>query len=275
MSINEEERKPDDLLSEIDFRKAKLNRFRDNRESIDSNRFLNLLTQWGRSYIDQFSATKLVLSLPSSFHTDEGDGFLRAIDSGILRVSDIGGCSLPFVHRVKKPTEPTSLFGIKNQSSVYLAWREYVTQVGALTSLVLDYEWPQELVALDPGDTTFDVACYSSRSRTAEMLVSGETKKTERELWATRRKLVEASKLGLTLQVLPPKVEKQAYNRLPDGQKKYIGLLVEKPSFFWMVAPGIRWAFRVDYEANVAIIEEIDDLPAFSDIINLKGLKGV
>jgi hypothetical protein len=237
--------------------------------SVEVERFSELLTQWAHGFVSQSPTTGLTISLPDNFHPDEANGFLRALDNGILRVSDSGRCSLPSIHRVKKPTQP-HLFSGKN-SMVRLVWREYITQIGMLATLVLDYGWPQELVALDPEkDTTFDVACYSSGASTVPMLIAGEAKSALKELAKTRDELLDASRMRLTLEQLPAKFDKRLSGKLPDGQKKYMGLLNKKPKFLWLVAPGTSWSFRVFYEAGSAVVEEISDLPTYFRIQGIR-----
>ncbi len=219
-------------------------------------RFAGVLMNWAERFAAQSSLSSLSIALPNDFHEDEANGFLRALDAQILRVSDTGRCSLPLIHRSgTKPTEPC-LFGIKKENVVYLAWREYITQVGALASLVLDYGWPTKLVALDPRNWEFDVAGFTSETANAFMFVAGETKKTEKELSKLLNQLLAASKSSLTLEQLGSS----------DGHKKFRGLLKERSPYFWAVAPGARKAFAMKYEGNSAVVEEVSDLPAYSDI---------
>jgi len=174
---------------------------------------------WAERFAVQSGSPSLSIALPSDFHDDEAAGFLRALDAGILKVSDLGRCLLPSIHRSgTKPTEPC-LFGIRKETYVCLQWREYITQVGSLASLVLDYGWPTKLVALDPRNWVFDVAGFASEAATAFMLVAGETKKTEKELSKLLGQLLAASESSLTLE----------QRGSSDGDKKYRGLLKERP----------------------------------------------
>jgi hypothetical protein len=219
-------------------------------------RFVGVLMNWAERFAAQSGLPSFSIALPNDFHEDEANGFLRALDAQILKVNDIGRFSLPSIHRSgTKPTEPC-LFGVKKENVVYLAWREYVTQVGALASLVLEYGWPTKYVALDPRNWEFDVAGFASESANAFMIVAGETKKTEKELSKLLSQLLAASKSSLTLEQLGSS----------DGHKKFRGLLKERSPYFWAVAPGARKAFTVKYEGNSAIVEETADLPAYSEI---------
>ena len=151
-------------------------------ESEGLGRFRAVLEEWAQHSCRLGQAPIGPVALPTDFHPDEANGFLRALDAGIGRVTDSGRCALPSIHRASaKPTEP-SLFSRRPDGSVYLAWREYITQVGAVASLVLDYGWPAGLVALDPRTLEFDVAGFASSAGDAFMAVAGETKKTQREL---------------------------------------------------------------------------------------------
>ena len=151
------------------------------------------------------------------------------------------------------------MFSRRTDGSVYLAWREYITQVGTLASLVLDYGWPSELVALDPRSVVFDLAGFDSPAAAAPMMAAGETKKTQREL-ATLLRQMEAA--GSSVGVSEPQ------RASTDGEKKYRGLLTECPRYFWAVAPGVRRAFRLTYQMEAASLEEIGDLPPYSSIAN-------
>jgi hypothetical protein len=55
-----------------------------------------------------------------------------------------------------------------------------------------------------------------------------------------------------------------------DGHKKYRGLLKERSSYFWAVAPGVRRAFAVEYESDAAILNEIADLPSYGAFCQLR-----
>src|SRR4051794_32964683 len=107
---------------------------------------------------------------------------------------------------------------LRRGTEVYLAWRGYITQVGALASPVLDYGWPTKLVALDPRNWEFDVAGFASESANAFLLVAGETKKSSKELSNLMIQLLAASESGATIDQLGSS----------DGHKKYRGLLMEQ-----------------------------------------------
>jgi hypothetical protein len=215
------------------------------------SRFSDLLARWAEEFASKSSLSALDLDLPRDFSADEAFGFLRALDTGIVKVAS-GRCSLPAIHRAsRKPTEPC-LFGVR-KGSVYLAWREYVTQVGAVASLVIDYGWPAALVALDPRNWEFDVAGFASEAGDAAMIVACETKKTRKELDKLLSQLSAASQAAL------PRAELGSL----DGHKKYRGLLIERCPFFWAVAPGVRRAFSVAYSGEAAVLSEIEDLPSY------------
>ena len=217
-------------------------------------RFTAVLATWARRYSEIANTPSGSVALPTDFHPDEATGFLRAVDAGIVSVTDSGRCTLPSIHRASaKPTEPC-LFSQRRDGSVYLAWREYITQVGAVASLILDYGWPVGLVALDPRTLEFDVAGFASSAGGALMIVAGETKKTQAELSRLLAQMDAATRSEVT----------PGRRALTDGQKKYRGLVKERPRYFWAVAPGVRKAFRVSYEGQAASLEEIADLPTYS-----------
>lgn len=194
--------------------------------------------------------------MPYFYHPDEANGFLRAIEHGILEVNDIGKCGLPNLHRIKtKPTEASLLNNNNSSGAIRMVWREYITQVGATASLIIDYGYPQNRVALDPGDWKFDIAVYpDSTNPDAHIYIAGETKKSERELKKTMSEMLTACR-----QAIPP----DTITKKNDGQKKYEGMLVNKPLYFWAVAPGLRTAYQVDYDQSRVSMRRMDDLPKY------------
>ncbi len=225
-------------------------------ESEELGRLRAVLAEWAQQYQQLGPTPSGPVVLPTDLHPDEAIGFLRGLNAGIVRVDDSGRCALPSIHRASaKPTEPC-LFSRRPDGSIYLAWREYITQVGAVASLVLDYGWPLELVALDPRTVEFDVAGFASPAGDAFMAVAGETKKTQREL----------SKLLTQMDAVSRSTDASTQQAPTDGYKKYRGLLKERPLYFWAVAPGVRRAFRVNHEGPSAALEEIGDLPPYSSV---------
>lgn len=230
-------------------------------ESELKNQFINQVKIWASNYAKEKGLEQFTLLL-TDLHEDEAIGFLKAIKSGILVVNDIGGCELPNIHRAdRKPTEPSSIFGKKKENVVFITWREYVTQVGAVATLVTDYGWPVELVALDPRDWTFDVAGLQAASKDSFMVIAGEAKKTKKELLLLLKQMNEASYSKLS--VLASK------SVTKDGHKKYMGLLQERPLYFWAMAPGINKYFKLSYEKDLVIMNEIETLPNYSTIKTL------
>ncbi|GEM_PF-4550283 len=226
---------------------------------LDINTFLDKLQQWATEFAKSRGLTPPTSVLRGDLHTDEAYHFLRALDNEIVEVNNIGECSLPKLHRtIRKPTEPCLFPRKRNQ--IYLFWREYITQVGAVARLVLDYGWKENLVALDPNDWEFNLACYSGPDSSAKMIIAGETKKTETELRTMLNSLLNASNSTLTLVQL----------NSTDGHKKYKGLLKEQPLYFWAVAPGVSRSFSVKYNKGCAL-REISDLPSYQDLLNVKG----
>lgn len=224
--------------------------------------FIENINRWANKYAKTKNIEDYTLKLPSyeDIHIDEAEGFIRAIDASIVIVNEIGGCKLPNLHRADtKPTEVSSLFSNKKNHEIYLAWREYITQIGAVTSLCIDYKWPIELVALDPRDWTFDVAGFETTQKNSYMIIAGETKKTEKELIKLLSEMTEAMKNKLSLLELA--------DTKKDGYKKYRGLLKEKPLYFWASAPGINKYYKLSYLSQEFVkMIEVKDMPDYFSI---------
>jgi hypothetical protein len=219
-------------------------------------RFHHIVRDLAKRYAADKGLQTSPIDLPAKFLADEALHFLRAFDAGIVKIGPIGECSLPGVHRAtRNPTQPCLIGYLKTKGTIYFPWREYITQVGALARLVLDYGWPLELVALDPrAGQTFDVAAFSSVKKEAHMIVAVETKKTPKELASLLGQMMTASngRIPATL------------SKARDGEKKYRGLLVEEPPYFWAVAPSRSVAYSVTYEREHAKLTEISNLPSYN-----------
>lgn len=172
--------------------------------------------------------------LPEGLTDEEVSGFLRACKKGICKFDNEGRCLLPSIRRVPvKPTEPR-LIGFRGHRP-YLAWREYVVQVGFLAELLLDYGYEPSLVALDPErDWAFDLAVYA---RSGSMVIAVEVKKSRREIEAEMKAIASRT------------------------SNKYRGLIRHRARYFWAVAPGYRRAFRIDSSGGEIVMAEIGDIP--------------
>lgn len=91
---------------------------------------------------------------------DERKGFSLALASGVVALDPTGRCLLPTLRVLgKRPTQPHALV-LDAEGVIRVPWREFVTQVGAVAELVLDYGWNPGQVALDPDDWEFDIGVY-------------------------------------------------------------------------------------------------------------------
>ncbi len=206
------------------------------------------------------------------FHPDEA-AFLRAVELGVITVDEAGRCRLPGINRATgNPSEPgqrprsSGLFSKPETAMkthvVKLEWREYLTQVIALTELIADYGWPKELVAFDPearGAWTFDLAVFHDLKASIPWRIVGETKSpsTARELDVLSAELAMWSSTGTT----------------PDASdtskpaKAFRGLLRTRPAFLWLRAPGRKdetFALRYPNGSRV-LLDEVDVLPRNSE----------
>lgn len=223
--------------------------------------FIELAEIWASNYAKKQGIKEYSFFL-RDLHYDEIEGFLNAIKQKILIVDEIGGCKLPKIHHAdRKPTEPSSIFGKKQGNIIFITWREYLTQVGAVATLVSTYKWPIELVALDPRDWTFDVAGLKAITKNSFMIIAGESKKTKKELLTLLAQMSEASESKLSASMLK--------SSKVDGHKKYRGLLKERPLYFWAMAPGINRYYELAYESDNVLLKEIDDLPDYPTILKL------
>jgi hypothetical protein len=199
----------------------------------------------------------------SDFTSEEGR-FLRAVEEGIVTVDASGRFRLPGLNRsTGNPTEP-HIFSRPETALrthvVRLEWREYLTQVVALTELILDHGWPKGLVAFDPearGAWTFDLAAFRDRTGEPPWVIAAETKSpiSAGELDELTERLLSWSASGAGPQ--PSDRSKAA--------KAFRGLLRTQPRSLWLVAPGRkREAYRIAYRAVGRLqMEPTDDIPRF------------
>lgn len=181
------------------------------------------------------------VDLPSHLPRKAYADFLRGMDAGIFTVKANGRCMIPKIRR--KPTKPTEprLMSFR-EGEAYLAWVEYVVQVGALSRLALDFNYPLGLLALDPADWVFDLAVYADSSDESPMVIAGEVKPARQSLLA----------------------EISAINR--GHSKKHAGLLTWQPTYFWAVSADYERTFEVRYDETGPSLSRIETLPKYGDV---------
>lgn len=218
-------------------------------------RFLELLKFWGENSARAVSFK--IPQIPNDFHKDEAEWFLRAMDAGIVVVSDTGYCSFPGIHR--HGTKPTEAFLFSSNTGKF-SWREYITQVGSLARLEFEYGWPRLQLGLDPKDWKFDCAGFAA-PESERMLLAVETKKSAKELRKTLKELELVSTMSSENKLYSPA-------RKTDGLKKYQGLQKEKPLYLLMIAPGLKVALKLVYpHDDVVLLERIEVLPPYNIIL--------
>ena len=196
------------------------------------------------------------------------------MDEGIIDVDDRGRCRLPGLNTVTGyPTEPgwrvgsgglfTKPVTALKSHVVQLVWREYLSQVIALSELVIDYGWPKEMVGFDPearGAWTFDLAVFRDAASTPPWILAGETKSpsTAPDLDA----LVAALRTWADTESVPPPGDST------KTAKAMRGLLRTRPTFLWLRAPGRRAeAFRLTFEEDrLGALEPVPDIPKYSAV---------
>jgi len=187
--------------------------------------------------------------------------FLRAVEQGIILVDDVGRCRLPAMNRTTgAPTEP-SLFTRPTTAArtkvVEMCWREYLTQVVALSEIILDYGWPPEVVAFDPEAKrawTFDIAVFENADAQAPWIIAVETKtsRTAHELDLLKGALGK----WRSLDGCP------APSETSKTSKAYRGLLRTRPRYLWLVAPSRRDALQLSYDRDCIWAEPVSDIPS-------------
>ena len=178
-------------------------------------------------------------------YPQEAGAFLRAMDSGLMTVDTCGRCRFP---GVRNPSR--SGYGLFYGTGEVWLWREWLTQAAAAAELVLDYQMAQSDIAIEL-DGKDDVCAFGPDN---SPLVIAEAKE-EAGGFNGLRGLVEA------VTACANRHETVASLVAPtDHEKKYVRLLLKQPPWFWAVAPGARWAFKVTYEDGAATLEQVDRL---------------
>jgi hypothetical protein len=160
--------------------------------------------------------------------SDEGRAFLRALDSGLVRVFPDGEFTLPgAAHNLNRP----HLVGEDGKGGVTLH-TEYLIHIGAYAELVLDHDWPRERLAFDMG--AWDLHGLR-RDGSISLLMEAKARFDGREGLARLRDDLH----GL---VRDPS---RAVNS--TTRRKYEALVEvcrASPVYVWLVADGCRMLYR-------------------------------
>jgi hypothetical protein len=130
--------------------------------------------------------------------------------------------------------------------------REAIVTLGAIGDLVLDYGWDINHIWVEPRTSAFDFVLFAGPKETGPAIVAGESKRSRHGMERLVDQLLDCCQQG----------PEHDPCRHKDSHKKYLGLLLLKPSFLWTVAPGARRAFVVTFEGASPALVEIADVPA-------------
>ncbi|MCZ2406353.1 MAG: hypothetical protein LC097_06425 [Burkholderiales bacterium] len=167
---------------------------------------------------------------------------MRAIDAGIVKDAGHGR----FLAARGQATEPLFWEGSRLVSPRPITfWHEPAITFAALARLHFDYGWPVSLLGNQPKSWAFDLAAHEQEDLDRYRIL-GEVKKTKRETEALIADLLHAS-------------DCQSTDGLPqNSEKKWQGLLRDKPSLLWIVGPaGFAEVFSCEYpEPGIGILRD-------------------
>lgn len=217
-------------------------------------------SQWVHEFTTTRAVSVPIIHRGSPFHDDEIEGIERGIQEGLITAIGEGALEFPAFRSAK--TYSLLEFWKDGRGDHISLWRELLIQVTAAVELVLDYGWPAPQVALEV--QPFDVSAYGLPGDPLDApVIDVEAKDEVSGADGTAKMLAvmrSCASSGLTLDLDTGTV----LGRKPtNAENKYLGLLRRRPPVFWVVAPGERLAFDVDYVDGCALLVERDCPPMY------------
>lgn len=185
------------------------------------------------------------------FQVDEAEGFLRAIEGGLVCVAPqprlSGGMEMTFLSPMSHVKGHFFSTLTKGSGKRGLS-RESIAQYAAIADLVFIQGWPVNQIVVESQHWELDFVVYD-RERSdprAQVVIFGEAKSRSDELDRLVAEMTECG--GKSPEVHPSPHARTKHN-------KCLGLLAlprhpDSQLHFWGVAPGKRVAFRVQFDAS-------------------------
>lgn len=200
-----------------------------------------LLSEWLPNYCnDRGYAIEGYKAASNKVTADDARGFIRALDGRI--VEDCGGGRYQMPN--SKAKEVIFWEGAKGSvpRSITL-WLEPVITIASVARLHFDLGWPLACLGMQSVNYEFDLTASLPGKLETEH-IAGEVKKSERELDALIKAMIELGSRTEVDETALPAPQLNAYRKLK-------GLLVRRAPLFWAVGPGGRsHAFAVSYPAE-------------------------
>lgn len=159
--------------------------------------------------------------------TDEATSFLRAVDHDIAVVDEAGYVSMPTV----RPKLPNGRYALLSKSGSGVSINlEYLIQVGATAELILDLDWPSDLIDFERGE--FDALALDNDRVVLAMEAKARVNGPD-----SLERLVASWLTALE----NPELRPGATN---SGRKlrELVRLSDRGPVLIWLVADGARWS---------------------------------
>jgi hypothetical protein len=131
-----------------------------------------------------------------------------------------------------------------------------VCQLAAASALVLNYGWPTKQVRLEPnkqdlGNLAYGVDLIVSEHAGGRAVVYGEAKANLSEARKLIREITSCGAAG--------NHESSSCKR--SQHPKFAACWERRPTYFWVVCPGSRKAFRWEFTDTSLKFVEVDDIP--------------
>lgn len=207
-----------------------------------------------------------IANLPSNLGSDlvikpkldvnESKYFLLGVEAGLFSIDDgyPQSAFLPPPSKGERKQKMLQLFW-RGKSSRFL-FREGVCQLAAASSLVIKHGWDISQIQMEPPIKRFGALAYAVDiligSPSGNIFVCGEVKSSDREFEKLIRNFRSCCARGK---------HRKSECECKSNHPKYEMCAVQKPAYFWAVSPGRETCFRLTYDGETILLDELDRLP--------------
>jgi hypothetical protein len=191
----------------------------------------------------------------------ESEYFVLGLEAGLFQFDELGHIQSELL-RAPSGDDPRITFQLfQHEPPPRRLLREVLCQLSTASSLILKRGWLRSQVVMMPGDEGLSPTGHGIdlfvRSSPGEMLICVEVKRSAAEL----QKLI--TDLGACCKRGP---HAQSDCGFPQNHPKYEFCALNRPTYFWAVAPDADVCLRMKYDGSSVGLEQLSSLPPRSMI---------
>lgn len=210
--------------------------------------------------VDQ-AATKESLRIEPRLAAEEAKLFLQGLETELYRIDFEGYVQSALLPPSGKNTKQKMCQIFWHNPPPPRLFREGVCQLSTAARLVLERGWPQERIAMEPTSWDHGPLAYSVdillKTETNGIVAAVEVKRSPKELATLKRGFIHCSSRPS---------HSRTECRFPQNHPKHAFCARYRPHYFWAVAPGAEFCFKLSYFSEGIDLVEIATLPPLAEI---------